>query len=266
MRIEKSSGHIIVNESGEKLHGVLHPADSSDLVIVVHGFALSMDFEPIIDISRAFQNIGVNAFRFDWSGYGSSEGYAEDASFMKRASDLNSVISHFYERGYRIKSVVGHSAGGTAAIIRAAADRRIESVILIAPRLSPAHSIIVRAINESGKSLAGLIESPDTVYPFAVVLRGKNASTTHYFSKAFLKEFLDLDIYSFLRSVDSPVAILVGTEDRNVTEDEIQKASKINESISFVFINGAGHTFWRKDQRAQLMSEVLRFYKLHFDN
>jgi alpha-beta hydrolase superfamily lysophospholipase len=261
----KTSDEIIVNDSGEKLRGILHSADSSDLVIVVHGFASSSVFEPILDICKALQSTGVNAFRFDWSGHGRSEGRAEDASFIKRASDLNSVVSYFHDKGYHIKSVVGHSAGATAAAIYGASDRRIESVILIAPRLNLAYSIIVQSINESGKSLSQLIEAPDTVYPFAVRISGQKESKTHYFSKTYLEEFRDLDIYSSLKSIEAPIAIFVGTEDRNVREEEVKLACKIKKSISLVYLEGAGHTFWRKDQRTRLIFEILSWYKAHFN-
>lgn len=260
----KISGETIVNEYGEKLRGILHRADSSDLVIIVHGFSSSMDFEPVVDISGALQGDGTNAFRFDWSGHGLSEGRAEQCTFLKRASDLDAVISFFHDKGYRIKCVAGHSAGATAAVIQAAVDRRIESVVLIAPRLDLSHSMVVRKIRASGKSLPELLEAPDIVYPFAVRISGKKEDKTHYFSKKYLEEFRDLDIYHLLKLIETPILILVGTEDRQVAEDEVRHARGINNSISLVFIEGAGHTFWRKDQRTRLTAEVLSWYKLHF--
>jgi pimeloyl-ACP methyl ester carboxylesterase len=257
----ESVPEIIVNDYGEKLRGILHSADSRDLVILVHGFSSSMHFEPIFDISKALQNDGTNAFRFDWSGHGSSEGRAEECTFSKRALDLNRVISHFHDKGYRVRSVIGHSAGATVVVIQAAVDKRIESLVLIAPRLQLSNSVVIRKINKSGRSLSELIDAPDTAYPFAVEMGGDKENKTCYFSKAYLKEFRDLDIYHLLKFIEVPIAIFVGTDDRHVSEEEARQACSLNSSISLVFLQGAGHTFWKDEQRIRLTSEILSWYK-----
>ena len=198
----------IINMHGEKLHGILHAAQSRDLIIAVHGFASSMDFAPIIDICKRFQERGVSAFRFDLSGHGRSEGDINAATYTKCASDLAAVISYFHAGGYSIKSVAAHSAGASVTIIQTARDSRIGSVMLIAPRLILANSIIVKAITATGKTLCEILQAPDTVYPYVVEMKGRKESRFYYFNKEYLEELRDLDILHYLKQIQAPIAIL----------------------------------------------------------
>jgi len=250
----------ITNIHGEKLHGVLHATQSRDLIIAMHGFASSMEFAPIIDVCKLFQKMGVNAFRFNLSGHGSSNGNINAATYTKCASDLDAVISYFHERGYSIKSVVAHSAGASATIIQTAKDSRIGSIMLIAPRLILANSIIVKAIIATGKTLCEVLEAHNTVYPYVVEIKGRKENRYYYFNKEYLEELRDLDISKYLRQIQVPMAIIGGTLDDNVTRGEISQASEINTSISLCFIEGAGHTFWRNEHRVQLLAYLTNWY------
>ena len=250
----------IINMHGEKLHGILHATRSRDLIIAVHGFASSMEFAPIIDICKRFQERGVNAFRFDLSGHGGSEGDINAATYTKCASDLDAVISYFHAEGYSIKSVAAHSAGASATIIQTARDSRIGSIMLIAPRLILANSIIVKAIAATGKTLCEILQAPDTVYPYVVEMKCRKESRFYYFNKEYLEELRDLDILQYLKQIQAPIAILAGALDDNVTQEEIHEAGKINAAISLFFVEGAGHTFWRNEHRVQLLSYLMNWY------
>ena len=250
----------ITNLHGEKLHGIMHAAQSRDLIIAVHGFASNMEFAPIVDVCTLFQTRGVNAFRFNLSGHGSSEGNINAATYTKCAADLAAVISYFNDRGYYIKSVVAHSAGATATIIQTARDSRIGSIMLIAPRLILAYSIIVKSIMATGKTLCEILCTANTVYPYVVEIKGRKENRCYYFNKEYLEELRDLDIFQYLKQIQMPIAILVGTLDNNVTQDEIHQASQVNTAISLFFVEGAGHTFWRKEHRAQLLAYLINWY------
>lgn len=250
----------ITNAHGEKLHGILHTAQSRDLVIALHGFASSMDFAPIIDICQTFQKRGVNAFRFNLSGHGSSEGLINSATYTKCASDLDAVISYFNRKGYHIKSVAAHSAGASSTIIQTASDRRIESIMLIAPRLILANSIIVKAIAAVGTTLNEILSAPATAYPYAVEIKGIKQKRVYHFDKEYLEELRDLDILTYLRRIRVPIAIFAGTLDTNVTQDEIDQGIKINTSIKLFFVQGADHMFWCHEHRIHLISHLTNWY------
>jgi pimeloyl-ACP methyl ester carboxylesterase len=250
----------IINMHGEKLHGILHAVQSRDLIIAVHGFASSMEFAPIVDICKLFQKTGVAAFRFNLSGHGTSEGNINAATYTKCAADLDAVISYFHDRGYYVKSVVAHSAGASSTIIQSARDSRIGSVMLIAPRLILANSIIVKAIEATGKTLSQILSEPDTIYPYVVEIKGRKENRSYYFNKEYLEELRDLDIFQYLKQIQVPIAMSVGTLDDNVTQEELHQASIINTATSLFLIEGAGHTFWRNEHRIQLFAYLMNWY------
>ena len=252
---------VITNACKEHLVGNLHTADTKDLVIVCHGLGWHKDNELIIAICKSFQKKGINSFRFNFSGSMQSEGKPEDSHYTKQASDLCSVIDYFSIRGYQIKSILGHSIGATATIIQAAKDRRVASIILIAPRIKPSNSIIVRAIIESGKTLSEAIESTETIY--SVELKGKKGkgSRTYRFSKEYLEELRDTDIVGYLKQVKIPTLILRGTEDDVVPKEEVEEACKSNKVVRHIPINRAGHTFKNSEDKDKLISEILQWHQ-----
>ena len=252
---------VITNACKEHLVGNLHTADTKDLVIVCHGLGWHKDNELIIAICKSFQEKGLNSFRFNFSGTEQSEGKPEDSYYTKQASDLCSVIDYFSIRGYQIKSILGHSIGATATIIQAAKDRRIASIILIAPRIKPSNSIIVKAIIEGGKTLSEAIESTETIY--SVEIKGKKGKgrRTYRFSKKYLEELRDIDIVGYLKQVKIPTLILRGTEDNIIPEDEVEEACKANKVVRHIPINGAGHTFKNSEDKDKLISKILQWYE-----
>jgi alpha/beta superfamily hydrolase len=252
---------VIANACKEHLVGNLHTADTKDLVIVCHGLGWHKDNELIIALCKSFQKKGLNCFRFNFSGTEQSEGKTEDSYYTKQASDLCSVIDYFSIQGYQIKSILGHSIGATATIIQAAKDRRIASIILIAPRIKPSNSIIVKAIIASGKTLSEAIESTETSY--SVEIKGKKGKgrRTYRFSKKYLEELRDIDIVGYLNQIKIPTLILRGTEDDVLPKEEVKEACKANEVVRYIAIKGAGHTFKNSEDKDKLISEILQWYE-----
>jgi alpha/beta superfamily hydrolase len=228
---------------------------------VCHGLGWHKDNELIIAICKSFQEKGLNSFRFNFSGTEPSEGKTEDSYYTKQASDLCSVIDYFSIQGYRIKSILGHSIGATATIIQAAKDRRIASIILIAPRMKPSNSIIVKAIIESGKTLPDAIESTETSYSIEIKGKKGKGRRTYRFSKKYLEELRDIDIVGYLNQIKIPILILRGTEDDIVPEEEVEEACKANMEVEHIAINGAGHTFKKSEEKDKLISEILQWYE-----
>ncbi len=118
----------IKNCRGELLAGWLHrpiKGRVKKLVIVCHGFGSSAKASLIKDLCEEFCKAGYAAYRFNFSGITPSQGKAQDSSYSIQAQDLCSVCQYFSDRSVRTKNqftidaIVGHSMGGTAAIIHA---------------------------------------------------------------------------------------------------------------------------------------------------
>ena len=103
---------LVNNAVGEKIDVLVEGNLNSPISIVfVHGFGTNKDEGAglFVDLSSALREYRV--VRFDFTGYGKSEGKQEDTSLVKEASDLNSVLRFVREKyGDRIW-LIGMSLG-----------------------------------------------------------------------------------------------------------------------------------------------------------
>lgn len=251
---EKSEQLTITNQCEEQLVGSLHRAKKKDLIIVCHGFGCNKDSELMIGLSEAFQKQGINAFRFSFSGIEPSGGKSECSCYTKQAGDLSSVIDHFSAEGYQIKSIVGHSMGGTATIIQAAKDRRIGSIILIAPRIIPSNSIIVKEIEKKEKTPFEIIDFLDLPEVYSVDIGKKR----YDFSRRYLQELRDINVLTYLKQLQLPTFILHGTEDHIVSKKDVEEACQANRRIKYIPIKQAGHNFRKSDNKKKLIRQICK--------
>ena len=89
---------LVNNAVGEKIDVLVEGNLNSPISIVfVHGFGKNKDESAglFVDISSVLREYRV--VRFDFTGYGKSEGKQEDTSLVKEASDLNSVLREYVE-------------------------------------------------------------------------------------------------------------------------------------------------------------------------
>lgn len=88
----------IKNVSGEKLDTWVEIPDGSikATVIIVHGFGTDKHETAgyFDDISKSLVDDNFRVIRFDFSGYGQSDGRQEDACYSKHIGDLNAVIEY----------------------------------------------------------------------------------------------------------------------------------------------------------------------------
>ncbi len=245
----------IPNKKGELLDGVLHSCtDKGDIVVVCHGFTLNKDDSLIIDICEKLNSNGFNCYRFDFSGCGRSEGKFGESDYTKERGDLDSVITHFHRNGYRIRSVIGHSMGGSVAILQAAEDPRIKSVVAIAPRILPdKHSIV----KDSGKLIDELIKLAQSVQ---IIHRVKGNGREEPISRRYLENIRDVDIIAAIRRIEIPLLILHGTEDEVVDIAESRNAlEKANGLKELVVITGANHRFSAQQSRDEMVDKLLHW-------
>ena len=266
---------LIENICGEMLRGNLYraPERTKHLIIVCHGLGMNKDHRLMKDICETFSIRGVNAFSFSFSGYSPSQGKQQDSSFTKQAMDLCLFIDYFTCKhreqngakeieGRPIISVIGHSGGGTAAIRQAAFDRRIKSLLLIAPKIVTRQSIIVKAVEEKeGRSIDRVLKDPHTPFPYSVSIEGRPFA----FSRRYLEELSDNEIILHcLKAITIPIIVFRGRQDKKVTEAEIDLAWNANNTIQRVTVEG-GHTFKNStdDLTDSLFNHYLSCRELH---
>lgn len=256
---------IIFNKDKERLTGIFHQVnDKKDLVIVCHGFNEDKDKDLVTGFCKALNREDFNAFRFDFSGNGESEGSFENSCFTKEADDLNSVINFFAKKNYHIKSVVGYSTSGTVAILQVARDERIKSIIVVAPRIYPSKSTMAKKIEKKyNKTLSEIIKDPKIKYPITTQFRKGKRS----FSRQYVEEIAILDVLVYLKQIKAPILMLHGNKDQIINIGETKDAFQAgNKPKTFVEIDEADHTFSNPVQMEEMIYKALHWLKNQGDN
>ena len=242
----------IPNKQKEKLSGVLHEAPGKKLIIVCHGHTGNKDRPVPKAICEALQKAGWNAFRFDFSGNGESEGRFEDSSFTKCARDLGAVVDHFSREGYNSIGVMGHSMGASACVLEAARDRSIGSVVSIS---SPAR------LEESFRDL--LAHSRTRKHKGdEVQLYREGTKEWLTISKAFLKDLKRNKPLESVKRIRVPILFIHGTKDESVAvRDSEELFVNANVPKELVLIHGADHCFTGKKHLKALLKEIKEWVK-----
>lgn len=104
----------IPNSRGERLDAEIDGIDGPTTVIFVHGFGTNKDEGALlfVDIVAALAS-SMKTIRFDFSGFGNSEGKQEEVSLDKMAGDLRAVIDWAHDHYFSRKVIVAHSLGTT---------------------------------------------------------------------------------------------------------------------------------------------------------
>ena len=103
----------IKNFQGEKLDVLIEGnSDSRKTVVFVHGFGTNKNGGEnlFVDISQVLQN-DFRIVRFDFSGYGKSEGKSESVDYIKQGEDLITIIKYIRENFEGEIYLIAHSMG-----------------------------------------------------------------------------------------------------------------------------------------------------------
>ena len=110
----------IPNSKGIMLHASLElPANQkpNHYALFAHCFTCNSNFKAVRNISKALTNQGFGVLSFDFTGLGRSEGAFAESHFEANVRDLIDV-HHFMKENYDAPALfIGHSLGGTAAIV-----------------------------------------------------------------------------------------------------------------------------------------------------
>lgn len=135
--------NVEIERDGLRLHGRVARADGEDgkVLIIFHGFGGDSGYSEsdlYSLIAKKTVDHGVSAVRFDFSGYGKSEGKFEDMDILREMLDAIAVLN--YVRGLPFATdiyLLGHSMGGViAGMLAGLYPDVVKKLILLAPAAS----------------------------------------------------------------------------------------------------------------------------------
>lgn len=218
--------------SGAQLSGHLEPPEGTPRgwAIFAHCFTCSKDSRAAVHISRALSRAGVGVLRFDFAGSGISGRTGEAVSFASDVEDLGAAANAMAAAGMSPSLLVGHSLGGTAAIVAASDLPDIAAVVTIGTPADLQHILrvfqpddldTVTSKGEASVEIAGR--------PFLI-------------RRSFLEAVARIDVDKAIASLGRPVLVMHSPLDQVVGIDH---ASRIfggsRHPKSFISLDTADH-------------------------
>jgi alpha/beta superfamily hydrolase len=122
MREEKSRKIRFRGGSAVELTGVLHEPlqdERPETVLLTHCFTCSKDYKVIVEVARQVAQNGFRVLRFDFTGLGDSQGEFSRTTLATNVDDLVAAAEWVAAQRWTVRALVGHSLGGTAALLAA---------------------------------------------------------------------------------------------------------------------------------------------------
>jgi pimeloyl-ACP methyl ester carboxylesterase len=186
-------------------------------------------------LADKLEDKGVVTVRFDFDGYGNSDGKLVDNSIKTEVNDLKSVIQYVKTLDYidtKQLNLVGFSMGGAAtSIVAGELKDEIANVVLWAPAAVLVDDCAAGRLMDATVDVNNL---PDEI----PVMGGQFT-----FGKAFFKDAIGLDIYGEAKQYTGPVLILQGNADKIVPMSYSEKYNQNYANSKLVVIDKGEHVF-----------------------
>ena len=224
--------------------------DRCTLVILMHGFRGSKTKPPMLFLSRVLQEAGYGVLRFDFDGYGESDGAPEENTVPKMIQDAKAVWDYANTLAFVDRIVIlGHSQGGVVAGMLAGrlekAGTPPSALILMAP------AFVLREYARRGRFFSAHCDPENPPETISVVgfKMGRDYITTAQ----------TLPIEEDLSCFTGPVCLLHGKLDGIIPISCSEPYHKLYPHWAFHRIKGTGHAFlFRRRQIRDILLSFLR--------
>ncbi len=254
---------VVFKNHGQQLVGMVHIPQSPERcksgILMLHGFTGHKieTHRLFVRAAREFAKNGFVVFRFDFRGSGDSEGKFEDMTISGELSDALTALSLF--RGMELVDpsrigVVGFSLGGcVAAMLAGQVPDSIAALALWA------------AVSEN---------PPDNFRYFKQLFENREGSSADWvehsgylIGKRFFEELDEITPLEDIRRFKGPVLVAHGSEDQTVSPEHAKLYFKTlqenGNEVYFHIIEGAGHTFIKRQHEIRLIQLTVEFFKNH---
>jgi alpha-beta hydrolase superfamily lysophospholipase len=275
---------VVFASEGLEIHGLLHKSlmTGSRVVVFCHG---AFEFqENWFAYAGQMNGEGRHVFTFDFAGHGRSEGLRSLVSLRVWAYNLRDALTALQSRGYGPFAVVGWGMGGDVALLAAAHDRRIESVVILSTPLilqpTLAERVAYGLISGAAKIKQAIFKRPLTLSRLNELQEMRflcdraaneqfvaNDRLRQIYAAAPISDSLDsvwMDISGAVKKVSLPVLILHGKEDEIIPAGQSQKIYDLLEGAKELrLIEGSGHALHLDQKREEVFRLICKWIKGH---
>ena len=234
---------VTFDSDGHRMLGTLYLARGctpKPTALLLHGCP---GLQQNADLAVALRDRGWNSLVFHYRGCWGSGG---DYDLRTIPRDVTAAVNHLQDGGYpgvdpaRL-AVAGHSLGGWAAILSAAADPRLRAVAVLGA------AVDLGALD---------MDASQIEHEFTRFL----ATTPAEFARQREEVIARLDPLDAVRSITPrPLLIVHGTEDRWVPVEQARRLhAQARQSCRYVEIDGANHDFaWHRGPLREVVASWL---------
>lgn len=213
------------NSKNQKLVGNLVDCGKDYVVVHCHGYGpktKGKDGDTAIALSRELTKKSISNFRFDFSGFGESEGEFIDVTVTGAIDDLKSAVKYLKNLGIKNIALSGSSFGGNIVLNYIIIDKDIKAIALKAP-----------------------------------VLRW-DLPEIETSSKKFKHDIKKYSV-DFSNKIYCPILIVHGTDDKDVPLDDSQKLCSKIENCELMIIKGGNHRL--SEEQNIWIPKVVKFFE-----
>lgn len=225
------------------------------------------EHKPFAVIADALARAGIATLRYDDRGFGESTGDVVSCTTEDLKNDALAGIKLLRERFDRV-GVIGHSEGGTIALMLAA-EKQADFIVSLAGMVISSEETLLTQ-NRQALTLAGVPETTVDTYckalkkAFDAIVSGNTPPSADEYdlpkalqqnyqavlvqsATPYMRYFLALDVRSQLSAISCPVLALNGTKDFQVDPDQNLSALRsrlpANPNNRIVSVEGVNHLF-----------------------
>lgn len=208
-------------------------------------FTCGKDINAARRISQGLAERGIATLRLDFTGLGDSDGVFEETNFSTMVDDLMAAAS-FLEKEYQAPEIfIGHSLGGTAAIVAASKYPMTKAVCTINSPCHPKH--VAHHFTDAHDEILWTGEAD-------VDIQGR----TFKIRKHFLEDLESYDMHSVFKNLKAALLIFHAPGDSIV---HIRNASYIfdlaHHPKSFISLDAADHMIRDRKDGDFIASSIL---------
>lgn len=243
----------VENERGFIIRGVINRPDKSGkfpCLIYCHGFTgHKLETHGMFaKIAKMLERKDIVSIRFDFTGNGESDGEFKDMTMSTEIQDFNDILKFSTNLSFvdaNNINVIGFSMGGAIALIVSSSNTLIKNTILISPAVNMYDLIVSQIIGEK----------LDEINKYGTV-----NFDGYFLGKDTIDDIFNYNIFDYAEKINQNVLIIHGTCDESVSPVySIKLKNLIGNNASLVYINGASHCYYKRDEQSKLFDVILNF-------
>jgi dienelactone hydrolase len=271
-KMKKRLNFVVEGHHGPLVTDVLYSEDEhvKPVVIVVHGFKGYKDWGTFPLVAEQLAEAGFVCVKFNFSHNGGTveqpidfpdlEAFGHN-NYSKEQDDLATIIDWIEHAKQLPKtadrsniSLIGHSRGGAAVILKAGQDKRVKKLVSWA------------AVSDFGARWDGtdIARWKEKGVLYSINGRTKQNMPMYFqIYEDFKANEEQLTISKAAKKIDIPWLICHGTEDAAVDVQEARNLKSWQPDAELFLVEGAGHTFdgahpWREEELPGNLEKVVR--------